>query len=490
MTHQIQPNLFDTVVELIFNSVHSPTTEVLRLANQQLQEFSQDLNFNYYLIRIVAFNNKNPSSEDRNLVENRNSQILEKIKETTRQSAFILLKNNVKKTFTSMSEDLQKSIKQLAIDCLGESSKPLRNLSGVLITGILSQCNNGFNNWPEFLNSIISALEQEKMNLNSVPQSMISGIFSALEKICEDCSDCLELDLSEEAINANNSQNLHINGNQRSVFFESNNNLQNGHNTPGQDRPSKNGANGTNGSTDPNSENNQDNPNSLDKSNCQPYQNVQDSPLYKLLPLFIDYFTYSLPDVQAKAVACCNHFIISRTGILVSLMLDKFIHGLFNLITNHHQDSNYEEVQKQICKALVLLLEVQNEALVEHMPGIVDYMLHQSQNPNRNIAIEACEFWLTLAEQKDISEEVLLSKIDESKDEIINENGLDVNNRISKLVPILTFGMRYEENDPILLRADSEESDAFLPDRDQDVKSRCYSNKKNKVSRRKLVFYF
>ena len=377
----------------------------------------------------------------------------------TRMSSFILLKNNVLRNFQKMPLNLQNSIKILSIDCLGQKCRSLRLMSGVLVTSILSQFRNGFHNWPEFLNMVIETLEKERNNSGSTPEVLIVGIFWALEKICEDCSECLELDLSEESIQKYN--RLNNNGQNNDSDWERHDSSDNNNKSV-----SSKYSNST-------------------KQNCQPYDNPQDSPLFKLLPLFIDYFTYQNSDVQAKAVSCCNHFIVSRTGILTSIMLNQFINGIFGLITKTTSNVNAvnEEVEKNICKALVLLLEVQNEALEEHMPGIVDYMLHQSQNKIEKIALEACEFWLTLAEQVDLSREVLLAP-KSGIDRIVDKNtGLDVNNRFSVLIPILTKGMKYQEDDPILLRADQEEDDAMLPDRDQDVQSRGYhANKRVKVS--------
>lgn len=32
-------------------------------------------------------------------------------------------------------------------------------------------------------------------------------------------------------------------------------------------------------------------------------------------------------------------------------------------------------------------------------PPLLQYMLQRTQDPDENVALEACEFWLTLAEQ-------------------------------------------------------------------------------------------
>lgn len=60
------------------------------------------------------------------------------------------------------------------------------------------------------------------------------------------------------------------------------------------------------------------------------------------------------------------------------------------------------------------------------------YMLVRTQDQDGSVALEACEFWLSLAEQS-ICKDVLI-------------------NHISRLVPVLIRGMKYSEIDIILLK--------------------------------------
>lgn len=90
------------------------------------------------------------------------------------------------------------------------------------------------------------------------------------------------------------------------------------------------------------------------------------------------------------------------------------------------------DVRKNVCRALVMLLEVRMDRLIPHMANIIEYMLIRTQDADESVALEACEFWLSLAEQT-ICREVL-------------------GPHLNRLIPILVRGMKYSEIDIILLK--------------------------------------
>lgn len=111
------------------------------------------------------------------------------------------------------------------------------------------------------------------------------------------------------------------------------------------------------------------------------------------------------------------------------------------------------DVRKNVCRALVMLLEVRMDRLMPHMANIIEYMLIRTQDTDESVALEACEFWLSLAEQP-ICREVL-------------------GPHLNRLVPILVRGMKYSEIDIILLKGDVEEDDN-VPDREEDIRPRFH----------------
>lgn len=103
-----------------------------------------------------------------------------------------------------------------------------------------------------------------------------------------------------------------------------------------------------------------------------------------------------------------------------------------------------------------MLLEVRMDKLICHMHDIIEYMLIRTQDQDDAVALEACEFWLSLAEQQ-LCREVLAP-------------------HLPRLVPVLVKGMKHSELDIILLKGDVEE-DEMIPDREEDIRPRFHKSK-------------
>ncbi|BFZ16696.1 hypothetical protein BsWGS_19736 [Bradybaena similaris] len=177
---------------------------------------------------------------------------------------------------------------------------------------------------------------------------------------------------------------------------------------------------------------------------------LPDRPLNVLIPKFLNFFRHQSPKIRSHAIACVNQFIITRTQALM-IHIDTFIQNLFFLA----EDTD-SEVRKNVCRALVMLVEVRIDRLLPHIDQIIQYMMERTQDEDDSVALESCEFWLSLAEQK-VCREVLSPHID-------------------RLVPILINGMKYSEIDIILLKGDVEE-DEMIPDKESDIKPRFHKSK-------------
>jgi transportin-1 len=145
--------------------------------------------------------------------------------------------------------------------------------------------------------------------------------------------------------------------------------------------------------------------------------------------------------------SCVNEFITPRATALMS-NIDLFLENLFQLANDTDSD-----VRKHVCRALVMLVEVRIERLIPHMQQIIEYMLLTSQDADDTVALEACEFWLMIADQP-ICHNVLQPYLD-------------------KLLPILCKNMKYSEIDIIILQGDIDE-DQHIPDRIEDIRPRFH----------------
>jgi transportin-1 len=187
---------------------------------------------------------------------------------------------------------------------------------------------------------------------------------------------------------------------------------------------------------------------------CEDSADVLDSnelnrPLNIMIPKFLQFFRHTSPKIRSHAIACINQFIIHRTQALM-IHIDTFIENLFHLSSDEDH-----EVRKNVCRGLVMLLDVRMDRLMPHMNSIIEYMLIRTQDPD-DTALEACEFWLSLAEHP-VCKEVLAP-------------------HLHKLAPVLVKGMKYSEIDIIILKGDVEE-DEFIPDRDEDIKPRFHKSR-------------
>ena len=150
-------------------------------------------------------------------------------------------------------------------------------------------------------------------------------------------------------------------------------------------------------------------------------------------------------DLHLTFSSCVNEFITPRASALMS-NIDLFLENLFLLANDTDSD-----VRKHVCRALVMLVEVRIERLIPHMQQIIEYMLLTSQDGDETVALEACEFWLMIADQP-ICRDVLQPYLD-------------------KLLPVLVKNMKYSEIDIIILQGDVDE-DEHVPDRLEDIRPR------------------
>ncbi|PIK47305.1 putative transportin-1-like [Apostichopus japonicus] len=325
--------------------------------------------------------------------------------EPTRSLSGLILKNNVKAHFHNFPPEVTNSSKMECLQNVGDPSALIRATIGILITTIASK--GELTNWPELLPSLCQLLDSSDYNT-------CEGAFGALQKICEDSADFLDSE-------------------------------------------------------------------------------VLNRPLNVLIPKFLNYFKHHSPKIRSHAIVVSTNLSSVKPKLLCFISTPSWSHNICHwrvskmmhvrigatkqkgLITRAlSKDDNISkiyltqqnlfalasdedsEVRKNVCRALVMLLEVRVDRLLPHMQNIIEYILLRTQDPDESVALEACEFWLTLAEQQ-ICREVLGAHLE-------------------RLIPVLVHGMKYSEIDIILLKGDIEEDD-MIPDNVQDIKPRFHKSK-------------
>ncbi|XP_038972987.1 transportin-1-like isoform X2 [Phoenix dactylifera] len=152
----------------------SPNSDQPRIW-QQLQHYGQFPDFNNYLAFILAH------------AEGKSVEI--------RQAAGLLLKNNLRATFSSLSPSHQQYIKSELLPCLGATDRTIRSTVGTVISVLVLL--GRLIGWPELLQALIHCLDSNDLN-------HMEGAMDAIYKICEDIPEELDVDvtgLSERPIN-------------------------------------------------------------------------------------------------------------------------------------------------------------------------------------------------------------------------------------------------------------------------------------------------
>ncbi|NXH55711.1 TNPO1 protein, partial [Rhabdornis inornatus] len=177
---------------------------------------------------------------------------------------------------------------------------------------------------------------------------------------------------------------------------------------------------------------------------------VLDRPLNIMIPKFLQFFKHSSPKIRAALNAFSGQPVLVF-GIASTQVQDLAL-GLVEL-HEVHTDPPLKPVQVPLdaipslqCVDRTTQLGVVSKQISKELLDFAD----------ENVALEACEFWLTLAEQP-ICKDVLCR-------------------HLAKLIPVLVNGMKYSEIDIILLKGDVEEDEA-IPDSEQDIRPRFHRSR-------------
>jgi transportin-1 len=176
-----------------------------------------------------------------------------------------------------------------------------------------------------------------------------------------------------------------------------------------------------------------------------------------MVPKFLMLTEHTSSRMRSHAVACLSPFVPTNTPALYT-HIDAFIGALFKLASDVDPG-----VRRHVCQSLVLLLASRPDKLMPEMINVAEYMLYSTKDKNENVALEACEFWLTFAEDGELAGYL--------------------HPLLGKVAPVLLDCMMYGEDDLLWLEPDAEEDNAAVPDNLQDIKPRHYGGKSHGLER-------
>ncbi|KIJ51420.1 hypothetical protein M422DRAFT_158398 [Sphaerobolus stellatus SS14] len=172
-------------------------------------------------------------------------------------------------------------------------------------------------------------------------------------------------------------------------------------------------------------------------------------PLDFMVPKFLVLSEHPNAKIRSHAIGSLSQLIHIQSQSLYA-HIDNFIACLFKRASDDDA-----EVRKHVCQALVLLLAFRAEKLAPEMSNVAEYMLYSTRDKDDEVALEACDFWLTFAEEPDL--EIYLRPL------------------LPKVAFALLDCMVYSENDLEWVYADDD--DAHVPDKQTDIKPRHYGGK-------------
>lgn len=115
-----------------------------------------------------------------------------------------------------------------------------------------------------------------------------------------------------------------------------------------------------------------------------------------MIPRFIQLTESPSAKIRSCALSCLNQFIAIQSNYLFN-NLDPYVMALSKCAMDQEG-----AVRKLVCNAFVMLLDVRPDIVMNQVESICSFMLHATEDADENVALEACEFWLTFAEKEEL----------------------------------------------------------------------------------------
>lgn len=182
------------------------------------------------------------------------------------------------------------------------------------------------------------------------------------------------------------------------------------------------------------------------KKVCQDSKKALDKdpqrPLAIMIPKFLQFTHHPSSVIQADSLETINIFLPMRSEAVLA-NIDALVESLFRLGNNPHPS-----LRREVCRALVHLVDIRPDKIAPIMSGVVDYLVQQQNDTDMDVALDAAEFWLTVGEHDQLR--------------------MHLGPFLPKIVPVLLKSMIYAEEE--IFRLGGEGDDADEEDKAEDIK--------------------
>lgn len=178
-------------------------------------------------------------------------------------------------------------------------------------------------------------------------------------------------------------------------------------------------------------------------------------PLEYIIPRLLSFTNSPSEKIRSLSVFCINQFVTTKSVSFIP-HIDAFLNAIFTLTADTFADTKIN-----ICNALVQIMYTRADKLEPHLEGVLNYIIHCMGDDNEQVATEACEFILQLAEAgKEVFEDEVVQRF------------------LPLIIPTILSTMTYSENDRALIKALNEE-DQDVDDQINDIRPQFAKSKEH-----------
>ncbi|KAI8892333.1 armadillo-type protein [Globomyces pollinis-pini] len=161
------------------------------------------------------------------------------------------------------------------------------------------------------------------------------------------------------------------------------------------------------------------------------------------------------PTIRAKVLKCTNQFLMIRSNSVWS-SLNEYMDIIYQS-TNDPDPS----VKRYVCQAFNQIVELNPQLMVPVLESVINFMILQTQSDDKELALEAADFWLIFCEQ-----------------DILH---VHIQQYLPMIIPVLLKCTIYTDDEIAMLELQTE-ADVTVADRDQDIKPRFHKQKNHELA--------